>query len=656
MLRKGFLKNIIKDNKKIFSSLLLVISIGVGLYVGLESTFIDMKSAINKYYNKNNLFDIKVSSTIGFTNSDKYILKGLDNVEGVSLSKTLDAQTTINNKDYTIKLNSISKDRNIKSKDYMNRLTLVQGRYPSTLNEGLVDEVFFKNLNLSLGDLINLKLENNNYLKAKKIKIVGVIKSNSYHSNEKEDNSTNYFMYLEENSFNLSYYTECYIKLKDSDKYDTYSKKYEDYINRKRNEITKLIETNSVDTYKYKKEQLQYEIASLQDDLNRLNQTDLPVESLGDSIKDISDKLKEKENELSKLENLNINSITKLEFSDFKNYKLEAEKVKGVSKVFSLLFLTISILISLTIITSMLEAKQKEIGLFLSIGYSKITILFRYLFFGILVSVLGSAIGILLFFKTLPLLIGVFHNSSYNIPIISTSLQIKPMLTSFILTCVSLTLVSVLTVRKNIKKTPADLINQRFIRLKKKEFFEKIKNALLKSKFLNKVSFKNIFTYKKRILVTTIIICILISLILTSFGINDSSKEAESTLDFVIILIVSAWLLLIVALNNLTKINMSERKKEIASLKTLGYYNKEIIMYINKDILVLNILGTFIGLVFGSLLTYFIVKANINMFNFKISILSYILTIATGTLNLCIVYIFTNNELRKLNIIKIVKQ
>ena len=54
----------------------------------------------------------------------------MDGVKGVFLSKTLDVITTINNSDYVIKLNSINEDRDLKSDDYINHLTLLKGRYP----------------------------------------------------------------------------------------------------------------------------------------------------------------------------------------------------------------------------------------------------------------------------------------------------------------------------------------------------------------------------------------------------------------------------------------------------------------------------------------------------------------------------------------------
>ena len=178
--KKNIIKNALREislNKKTFISLLLIIIIGAGLFVGLKSTPLDMKITTKNYYKDTNLFDLRVISSSGFTKNDIDLIKQIPNVKGVSLSKQLDAKTTINNKDFVIKLNSINKDRNLKNDDYINRLTLTSGRYPSTINEGLVEEKLLSDNNLSIGDLITLEVDDKDSLRAKKIKIVATVKS-----------------------------------------------------------------------------------------------------------------------------------------------------------------------------------------------------------------------------------------------------------------------------------------------------------------------------------------------------------------------------------------------------------------------------------------------------------------------------------------------
>ncbi len=71
----------------------------------------------------------------------------------------------------------------------------------------------------------------------------------------------------------------------------------------------------------------------------------------------------------------------------------------------------------------------------------------------------------------------------------------------------------------------------------------------------------------------------------------------------VIILIVASALLAFVVLYNLANINIGERQREIATLKVLGFYDKEVDDYINKENIIFTIWGIIIGLIFGIFLT-----------------------------------------------------
>ena len=94
-----------------------------------------------------------------------------------------------------------------------------------------------------------------------------------------------------------------------------------------------------------------------------------------------------------------------------------------------------------------------------------------------------------------------------------------------------------------------------------------------------------------------------------------------------IVLIVSAGLLAFVVLYNLTNINITERQKEIATIKVLGFYDKEVSAYIYRETGILTLIGTAIGLIFGIFLHAFVVKTaevDMVMFGREIKWLSYV--------------------------------
>lgn len=77
----------------------------------------------------------------------------------------------------------------------------------------------------------------------------------------------------------------------------------------------------------------------------------------------------------------------------------------------------------------------------------------------------------------------------------------------------------------------------------------------------------------------------------------------------VVILIVASALLAFVVLYNLANINIGERQREIATLKVLGFYDKEVDNYINKESIIFTVIGIFLGLIFGYFLTDMIIAS-----------------------------------------------
>ena len=86
---------------------------------------------------------------------------------------------------------------------------------------------------------------------------------------------------------------------------------------------------------------------------------------------------------------------------------------------------------------------------------------------------------------------------------------------------------------------------------------------------------------------------------------NDTMKSLNYV---VIILIVSAGLLAFVVLYNLSNVNISERIRELATIKVLGFYDKEVYSYVTRETVILTTIGMLLGLISGYFLNYFIIR------------------------------------------------
>lgn len=142
-------------------------------------------------------------------------------------------------------------------------------------------------------------------------------------------------------------------------------------------------------------------------------------------------------------------------------------------------------------------------------------------------------------------------------------------------------------------------------------------------------------------------------------GIKDGFSDTIKSLNYVVLLmIVSAGALAFVVLYNLSNVNISERIREIATIKVLGFYDKEVSAYIYRENVILTLIGAVVGLGLGVILHQFImvtVEVENMMFGRLINPLSYaaafVLTIVMGT----IVNLVMNKKLKKVEMVESLK-
>ena len=123
------------------------------------------------------------------------------------------------------------------------------------------------------------------------------------------------------------------------------------------------------------------------------------------------------------------------------------------------------------------------------------------------------------------------------------------------------------------------------------------------------------------------------------------------------VLIIAAGLLALVVYN-LSNTNISERMRELATIKVLGFYDPEVYEYVGKETLLLTLIGILVGLLGGDFLTTFIIKTcelDAFMFNPQIKLASYVYGIAITLLFAATVNILTYFALKKIDMIESLK-
>lgn len=140
--------------------------------------------------------------------------------------------------------------------------------------------------------------------------------------------------------------------------------------------------------------------------------------------------------------------------------------------------------------------------------------------------------------------------------------------------------------------------------------------------------------------------------------INEVSVVVHALDQIMVVLIIIAALLAVVIMYNLTNINVSERIRELSTIKVLGFYDKEVTMYIYRETIYLSLIGILVGYFFGELLHHYIivtVPPDDVMFNPALNYIPFLYPLAIITIITIILGIFVNNKLKKLDMLSALK-
>ncbi len=281
----------IKRSLNRFISIIMIVALGTGVYVGMKSTSPSMSATANEYFETNNLMDIRVQSPIGLAPSDIENIRKIDGVDGVMGSKFVDALvlvngepeididgTQISTRAYSISLTQLQEYYyGGDNADFINRPKLLEGSYPTSSNQCLVDASALSTPDsYQIGNTISLEADSNTDLSSLAItefKIVGIISSPYYISFERGNSlvgsgKIGTYIYIPESAFTADYYSEIYVTVKDADKYSPDSEEYEQLVS----EVSAKIETVSTSCISARAEELKStlptQIASAQADYN----------------------------------------------------------------------------------------------------------------------------------------------------------------------------------------------------------------------------------------------------------------------------------------------------------------------------------------------------------------------------------------------------
>lgn len=210
----------------------------------------------------------------------------------------------------------------------------------------------------------------------------------------------------------------------------------------------------------------------------------------------------------------------------YESYRQDSDRLDNIGKAFPLIFFLVAALVSLTTMTRMVQENRIEIGTFKALGYSRAAIVSHYLIYSLFASVIGSIIGISIGFRLLPPFIMNAYSSVYTIPDSITSFNTSLALLASLLAVFFTATAAVASTLEELREVPASLMRPKPPKSGKKIFLERIDFIWKRLNFTKKITARNIFRYKQRLLMTVIGIAACTGLMVAGFGLKDGAIGA----------------------------------------------------------------------------------------------------------------------------------
>ena len=530
-INRDILREISKTKSK-FISIMIIMFLGVFIFVGLKETSPAMVNTYNKYIERHRMYDLRVSHNFGINEEDMKIINALDNVD-LSESYFI-KKLQITNSNEFVNIESLPE------KLVLPKLT--EGALPNNDREiALVESL---QGSYKIGDEISFisdKSESNT-LKQYKFKVVGFVQG-ADHIEVSNNNLANkdYFGYVKRDVFKFENVSGVNIKLKDIN-YKYSDKDYITEVNKTRDSLIEKLKTQQkIDEKNYLEKnnkklkenekvinQAQEQLNSVKEKLELLKNVDSKsyneqVEKLNKAQKEIDDNKKQLNIGKASLSEESYPRFSVENIRGLKNYAQfidSASSLTFVANVFSIFLFVVSILVSLTTLTRMIDENRINIGTLKSLGYSNYQISKKYFVYGGLSTLIGTILGII---GAYLVIVPIIYNSyarlfTFNTPEIAYTPSI--LIAAFVISLGCISLAIYIPLRKNLREKSAYLLRPKAPSGGSRIFLEKISFIWSKLSFLRKVTFRNIFRYKIRMLMTIFGVAGCLTLMFIGFGIR----------------------------------------------------------------------------------------------------------------------------------------
>ena len=570
------IKREIASSKARFISIMAIIFLGVAFYAGIKSSGPDLEKTINDYFNERGLMDSKIVSSLGLNENDLKLLEDNDKISDYYATKSVDVNMT-NTK-------NVVKFMEYKQNSTMNKLEVVEGRMPKNSGEIALDEQALKdNPNLKIGDTYKVESDEDTeaYFKKKSFKIVGFVQSPMYIDYLSRGTTTvgkgsiDYFAVINSKDLDLDTYTEIYVRFANTAKLGAYSDEYKETMEKNTKYLEDLyskrqverIEEVKADAKKSMEDEMQKQMEQMmkssgQGVLNQqsgevanqpnskiinqkssevVNQQNSNVNQGGSELSEgnlsylgarmaanqsaiIDEKLSELDKQLA---GSKYYYFDREDNSGYSTYKGSIESLDKIASVFPVFFFLVAALICLTTMTRMVEENRTEIGTLKALGYRDYEIAKKFIVYATSATLAGSALGIAVGCGILPQIISQAYGSAFMLPKVKLQLYPSYIIQSVLCSLVCTVGASIFVLKQELHEQPSALMRVKAPKIGKKILLERITPIWKRLNFNQKVTCRNLFRYKQRMLMTIIGIAGCTAILIAGLGLQYSNDNVS---------------------------------------------------------------------------------------------------------------------------------
>lgn len=209
----------------------------------------------------------------------------------------------------------------------------------------------------------------------------------------------------------------------------------------------------------------------------------------------------------------------------FSSVDSDASSIEAIARIIPVIFFVVAILVSLTTATRMVEEERGLIGLYKALGYSNARILSKYLIYTGSAALIGGIIGDIAGFVVIPYVLFYIFQAMYLLPLFSLHFDLFYAVLGIVAFVAGIAGATFITCRKDLTESPASLMRPRAPRAGSRIFLEHIRPLWRRLGFLNKVTARNLFRYKKRLAMTIFGIMGCTALLICGFSIKNTVES-----------------------------------------------------------------------------------------------------------------------------------